>query len=131
MKLNHPNIASHVFKLVGIYEIDIDLSSLINDDKFSIRIELFQSLTDATLFRRKSWRGELFRVQSTFPQDDTGKPEHDPSDEMILTKFSQAHFMWNDFYAQDHEAALEKTIKDLGISLEHITSIELNMTTNL
>ena len=127
MKLSHPNIVSDVFKLVGIYEFDIDLSSAVTDDQFSLRIELFQSLTDATLFRRKSWRGELFRMQSTFPQDDTGKPEHDLSDEMILAEFSQAYFMWKDFYAQDPEAALEKTIKDLGISLKHITSTKPNM----
>jgi hypothetical protein len=126
MHLNHPNIISHAFKLIDVYEFDVRLGPEENGDQFSLRIELFQSSEDKTLFRRKAWRNELFRIQSSFPQDNTGKPCHDLSDEMILTGFSQAHFVWSDdFHVIDHQAARDKVKIDLGKLLEHITSIEV------
>jgi hypothetical protein len=122
MKLDHPNINGSVFKLIDIYELDLNFG----EDRFSLRIELFQSLTDPTLFRYKTWRDELFRLQSTFPQDRVGKPEHSPADEKILAGLGLPHIdASEDFYADNPELAMRKIIADLGKSLEHITRIPL------
>ena len=131
MELIHRAITSSVFELISTYEIDINLTSDRNEDQFSLRIELFRSLADRKLFRCKTWRNELFRIQSTFPQDDAGRPKHDPSDEMILVGFSQQHFGPRDeFLADSPDEALSKIIQDLGKSLEHITSEGLTIKNN-
>jgi hypothetical protein len=122
MKLDHPNINGSVFKLIDIYELDLNFA----EDQFSLRIELFQLLTDPTRFRYKTWRDELFRLQSTFPQNGAGKPEHSPADEKLLVGIGLPHMDESeDFYADTPEAARRKIIADLEKSLEHITRIPL------
>ncbi len=123
MKLDHPAIISPVFKLIGVYELDMLLASADDGDHIPLRIELFQSLSDRTLFRCKAWRSEFFRIQSTFPRDKSGvKPLHPPSDEIILVEFGQKHFQGGDaFNADSADDALDKIINDLGKALEHIT----------
>ncbi len=123
MQLKHPSITSSVFKLIGTYEFDLLLGTQEDGDQFSLRIELLQSAEHKTLFRRKAWRSELFRIQSSFPQENTGEPKHAPSDEMVLTGFSQPHFLWcDDFHASNRKVALERVAMDIGKLLEHITS---------
>jgi hypothetical protein len=120
MKLDHPNIEGSVFKLIDLYELALNFG----EDRFALRIELFQSLTDPTLFRYKTWRDELFRIQSTFPQDRVGQPEHGPSDEKILVGLGLPHINeGEDFYADNPEGALRKIKADLGKSLEHLTRL--------
>lgn len=128
MELIHRAITSPLFELIGTYELDISLTNPDDGDQFSLRIELFRALTDPKLFRCKVWRNELFRIQSTFPQDTTGKPKHEPSDEMVLVSFSQAHFGSREtFRAASPKEALNQVIKGLGQLLEHITSEALTI----
>jgi hypothetical protein len=95
-------------------------------DIFSLRIELFRSLSDKNRFRYKAWRNEFFRVQSTFPQDAAGKAVHPPSDEMILSALSLPKFeVSREFHADDPKHAISTVIEDLGKALEHITSERL------
>ncbi|HYD49968.1 MAG TPA: hypothetical protein VEB21_16540 [Terriglobales bacterium] len=58
------------------------------DGNRNLRIELFQSTSDATRFRLRVWRHEHFRVQPTFPQDANGQPQHQSADESILVDCS-------------------------------------------
>jgi hypothetical protein len=123
MELIHRAITSPIFELVGSYEIDLKLKSDEDEDQFSLRIELFRSLTDKELFRYKTWRNELFRIQSTFPQDNKGRSKHEPSDEMIMVGFSQPNFgPYGEFHAHGPEDALIQIAKDLGMLLEHVTA---------
>ncbi len=118
--LKHRAIESFVFQLIGTYELDINLEEY--EDQFPLRIELFQALSDNKLFRCRIWRYECFRIQSAFPRDYSGTPEHEPSDEMILVRFSQPHLMYrNDFSAENSEEAFDKIIYDVGRFLTHVT----------
>jgi hypothetical protein len=122
MELNHPTVKSDVFKHIETYEVDICFGSTCESDCFSLRIELFQSLNDKHFFRCKSWRTELFRIQSTFPQDQNGHNLHEPSDEEILVEFSIPPFgHYKDFYANNTKLAINKIIKDLRKMLENIS----------
>ncbi len=129
MKLDHPNIISSFFKLIGVYELDILFISGDDEDRIPLRIELFQSLSNKTLFRYKAWQSEFFRIQSTFPRDESGiNPLHSPSDEIILVQFGQKHFQGgDDFYAISPDEALDKIITDLSKALEHITRIPITI----
>ena len=127
MKLDHPSIISSVFQLIGVYELDLLFISGEDEDHIPLRIELFQSLSNKTLFRYKTWRSEFFRIQSTFPRDESGiKSLHPPSDEIILVEFGVKHFQGGyDFNAISPDEALDKIITDLSKALEHITSIPI------
>ena len=129
MELRHPAIRSSLFKHCDTYEIDICFKGKDDeDDEFSLRIELFRSLSNKKLFRYKAWRNEFFRIQSTFPQSSSGTPKHEPSDETILVGFSQPYFESSkEIRANSASEALKKVIKDLGKSLEHITSKSLRI----
>src|SRR5260370_7609984 len=76
---------SHLYALVKTVEFDV----VLGDDSFALRVELFQDKTRRQTFRANIWRNELYRIQSTFPQNpSTGRPEHQPSDEVILIDWS-------------------------------------------
>ncbi len=128
MKLTHPSVTSSFFELIKTYEFDTELTE---DDHFSLRIELFQSLGDQRLFRYKSWRYELFNIQSIFPQDAEGNPEHEPSDELMLVEPTLYGFSRElDFYADDPSDALNKIVDDFNKSLVQITSIEAKISSD-
>src|SRR5258708_32282079 len=76
---------SHLYALVKTVEFDV----VLGDDSFALRVELFQGKTRRQTFRANIWRNELYRIQSTFPQNpSTGRPEHQPSDEVVLIDWS-------------------------------------------
>ena len=129
MELIHPAIKSSIFKHCDTYEIDIYFKGKEDEgDEFSLRIELFRSLTNKKLFRYRAWRNEFFRIQSTFPQSNSGNPKHEPSDETILVGFSQPYFESSkDIRADSASKALKRVIQELGKSLEHITSKSLKI----
>jgi hypothetical protein len=124
MKLSHRAIKSPLFEMIKTYELDIDVGSPVgNEERFSLRIELFRSTSDKRVFRYKTWRTELFRIQSTFPQNEFGGHKHDPSDEMIWVEFSLPHFgSCEELIADNPEEALKKIIGNFSKALEHITS---------
>lgn len=65
MKLIHGVITSHLFKLIGTYELDINFE--LADESFTWRVELFQSQSDSTLYRYRSYRTEMYRVNPSAP----------------------------------------------------------------
>ncbi|MBF0527591.1 MAG: hypothetical protein HQK56_21135 [Deltaproteobacteria bacterium] len=128
MELIHRAVTSPIFELMATYEIDISLKGAYDDDSFSLRIELFRSLGNKKLFRYKTWRNELVRIQSTFPQDNSGESIHGPSDENILVGFSARYFAIDEeIIANSPEEALRQIIDHLGKMLEHITSERLTI----
>ncbi len=79
-------------------------------------------MADKSLFRYKVWRDELFRIQSTFPQDEQGNSKHMPSDENILIGFGLKYIdEQKDFNAESKEDALEMILEDLGKALKHLS----------
>jgi hypothetical protein len=61
-------------------------------DDLDLRIELFESLEAPGQFTARIWRVEYYRLQSTFPQQESGDtPAHMPSDELILKEFTVQH----------------------------------------
>lgn len=126
MELIHKNIISPLFELIGTYELDINFAGELDDDSFSLRIELFRSLSNKKMFRYKAWRNEFFKIQSTFPRNNSGGHLHEPSDELILVSFSQPHFgPCDEFLSDTPKKALSKIVKDLEKLLEHITAKKL------
>ena len=122
MKIKHPAIKSEFFKIIGTYEIDISLGTKDDEDVFTLRLELSQSTLDKTLYRYKAWRSEFFRIQSTFPQDESGFPQHAASDETLLVAYSQPHFpFYGELTAVDQAKALKKILDNFAKSLEYIT----------
>src|SRR5260370_7469854 len=71
---------SPLYALVKTVEFDV----VLGDDSFALRVELFQDKTRSQTFRANIWRNELYRIQSTFPQNpSTGRPEHPPPDQPL------------------------------------------------
>ncbi len=115
----HLSITSHMYDVIKVVEFDVDLGS----DSFSLRIELLQSATAPDWFRAHVWRTELYRLQSTFPQDkQSGQPLHEPSDENILVDWS--HYLaqnYKHFQASNPEAAMELVLDDIRRFLVRVT----------
>jgi hypothetical protein len=124
MLLKHRCIKSPVFKLIDVYEFDIEFPIAEDDvDSFSIKIELFQSTKDQNIYRYKIWRNEYFRIQSTSPQNEFGDPEHQPSDEDIIVRLSLPHLRNSgEIFAKNSDEAFKIFIDNLNKSFEHITS---------
>ncbi len=118
MKLQHSAITSPVFELVKTVEVDLTLA----DEKWPTRIEIFRDTERRDFFRCHVWQLELFRLQSTFPQEN-GEPAHGPSDHLLMVEWNGPHIgLYEDFAAVSAEAALEKVLSDLGRFLEHTTN---------
>lgn len=110
MKIDQPRISETVYELVKVVELDVE----IGEDHFALRIELFHNNSSAHSFRAHLWRSEMYRIQSTFPQDEsTNEPAHLPSDELILIDHS--HYLarsYSNFQAESQAAALQMIIDD-------------------
>lgn len=115
----HSSITSHMYEVIKVVEFDMDLDF----DSFSLRIELLQSATAPDWFRVHVWRTELYRLQSTFPQDkQSGQPLHEPSDENILVDWSSCLSQdYKHFQANNPEAALELVLDDIQRFLVRVT----------
>lgn len=70
-----------VFRVVTVTEMKLLLGS---DDRAWVRIEILESRSQPSYFKARVWRFEHYRLQATFPQDVSGIPLHQPSDELIL-----------------------------------------------
>lgn len=109
--IQHPSITGPLFELAKIIEFDLEVA----EDHFSLRLELFQDISDAQRFRARIWRLEMYRIQSTFPQNETdGQPSDQPSDESILVDtglwLSQRY---EDFQAETPDRAIQIILNDL------------------
>jgi hypothetical protein len=115
MKVTHDIITSPVFRLLSTHEIDLDLG----EHKLPLRIELFQSEENDTVFRARLWQTELFRLKPTIPTS-----EEDPyCDDLLLLQRSlgKESFDYGFFSAYDPRDALELVLKDLSRFLEHLS----------
>ena len=66
------------YKLATISEFMLDM----DDETMQLRVEVFQSASNAQAFKLRIYRLEYFRIQSTFPQNN-GKPLHTRSDHKV------------------------------------------------
>ena len=109
--IQHPSITSPLFELAKIIEFDVEVGG----DHFSLRLELFQDISDAQRFRARIWRLELYRIQSTFPQNETdGQPSDHPSDESIFVDTgSWLSRRYEDFQAETPDRAIQIILNDL------------------
>src|SRR5258708_19781121 len=108
---------SHLYALVKTVEFDV----VLGDDSFALRVELFQGKTRRQTFRANIWRNELYRIQSTFPQNpSTGRPEHQPSDEVVLIDWSSnLRANYSAFKAASSPAALNMLLNAIPPPLHH------------
>jgi hypothetical protein len=109
--IQHPSITSPLFELAKTVEFNLEVA----EDHFSLRIELFQDISNAQRFRARIWRLEMYRIQSTFPQNETdGQPTDQPSDESIFVDtgawLSQRY---EDFRAETPDRAIQIILNDL------------------
>ena len=109
--IQHPSITGPLFELAKIIEFDVEVA----EDHFSLRLELFQDISDAQRFRARIWRLELYRIQSTFPQNETdGQPSDHPSDESIFVDTgSWLSQRYEDFQAETPDRAIQIILNDL------------------
>jgi hypothetical protein len=86
--------------------IELDINYGVEDENISIRIEILRNLKKDGFYRSRVIRSELYRIQSTFPQQD-GNPKHQPSDELIWV---DDNFLWSyddDILASSYDSALK------------------------
>lgn len=106
------------WKLIEVYEFDTPVFQEI----IVLRVELFSSSADEKKYKYRVWKYELFRLQSTVPSDENGKPADEPSDETILSTFF-AKYLHTDsvFCAAGKEEALNKVKMDIKRCFEYMS----------
>ena len=118
MNIDHPCRTSPVFEHVGLYEFDLEFG----DDLFPTRVELLRDVNVPTHYRARIWQLEIYRVQSTFPQDEgTGEPLDAPSDENLLVErspFSGGRL--DSFTAASDEEATTRVATEIEGFLQHV-----------
>jgi len=112
----HPAVKSELFRLVAIFECDVDLG----DYEYPCRIELFQS-KNTTLFRAHVWEIELCRITPSSPSSPSGKPLHVSDDYLLLERTGRLGRRYESFEAEDQEAALQVVLDDLTVKLKEWT----------
>ncbi len=110
MPANQPKLSNLIYQLVKVVEFDVEMG----DDQFAVRVELLESNAKGRHFRARIWRTEMYRIQSTFPQDESmHRPAHLPSDETILVDHSMyLGRSYSDFEAESQDAALRSIMDD-------------------
>ena len=78
------DVSEELFNLIKVTEFDLQLG----EESFRIRVELTQSHLERRRFRANVWRAEVYRIQSTFPQN-SGRPQHEPSDELVWVNWNE------------------------------------------
>ncbi len=117
MNFDHHTVRSPVFECIATYEIDVAFG----DEEFPTRIELFRDVSEPTGYRAYIWQLEMYRIQSTFPRDESGRvPLDGPSDEGLLIE--RTHLAKPDlsyFRATSDEEAREHVVSSLRQFLDH------------
>ena len=118
MNTSHGFVKSQIYELIKTIEFDAE----IGDDGFLLRVELLRANSDPNYFRAHIWRGEFFRIQSTFPQDaKTHEPIDPASDEIIFVNYSyQLQGKYSHFHAESETAAMQMILDDFQRRLEYI-----------
>ena len=122
MKIRHPAVKSNVLKLVGTYELDLDLGPELN---FPLRLEVFRDTEQKNNFRVHIWESEHFDLEPAFPVKRNGKRLRYKSTELImLERGSQLSGDYKLFKAKDADEAVGIVIRDIKQRLEHWTSVK-------
>lgn len=117
MRIQHSAITSPIFELVRTVEVDLTL----DDETWPTRFEIFRDTERSDFYRCRVWQLELFRIQSSFPQEGAN-PAHQPSDHLLMVEWNGPHVgLYEDFVAESAEAALSKVMADFCRFLEHTT----------
>jgi len=120
MKIEHPSVAGRAYELKQTLEFDVTLG----EEDIPIRIELFESVESDGHFRALFWERELIRLTPTFPQDDSGGPEHTCDDTLLLERSSILERTYNDFQADSVSDAVRTVLEDYLTRLEKMTGEE-------
>ena len=112
MTIRHPAVKTNFLKLVGTYELDLDLGPELN---FSLRLELFKDTARKGWFRAHAWEFEHFNLEPTFPvKNRHGKPKRYKACELImLERITQFTGNYDSFKAASVEGALALVVEDL------------------
>ncbi|GEM_PF-812978 len=122
MKIRHSAAKTSFFKLVGTYELDLDLGPQLN---FSLRLELFKDTERKGWFRAHVWELEYFNLEPTFPSSKNGKSRRCKSSEKImLERITQLTGNYGCFEAESKKDALLMIVTDLKKRIEHWTNVK-------
>jgi hypothetical protein len=106
MKLSHSAIISPIFKLIGTYEIDLEL----NQDEWPTRIELFQAINIRNTYRARMWQVDFFRLDPTFNESagSSERPKKLKDEEIQVERSGVLSEEILNFEATDEENAMTK-----------------------
>jgi len=117
MKIKHPAAKTNLLKLVGTFEVDLDLGPALS---FPLRLEVFQDTEKRNQFRVHFWEQESFDLEPTFPVKRKGKPfRYKSSETLLLERKHQLSGDYSYFQAKSAADALNKAVTDLKARLAH------------
>ncbi len=123
MKIRHPAVKTNFLKLVGTYEVDLDLGPELS---FPLRFEIFRDTERKGWFRAHAWELEHFNLEPTFPvKKRNGKPlRYKASELLMLERITQLTGSYDCFKAKGAADALAKIMEDLKGRLAHWTKVK-------
>lgn len=122
MRIRHPSVKTNVLKLVGTYELDLDLGPELS---FPLRFEIFHDTERRGWYRIHIWEQEFFDIEPTFAVKRNGKRRQRKSSEtLLLERATQLSGDYHYFAAKSEGHALAKVVEDLKARLAHWTCIK-------
>ncbi len=122
MRIRHPALKTNVLKLIGTYEMDLELSP---EFGFPLRFEVFQDTELRNSFRIHIWELEHFNLEPTFSVRRRGKRLRYKSTELImLERGDKLTGAYDCLRAKNATEALAKVTADLKERLEHWTGVK-------
>ena len=122
MKINHPSVKTNFLKLVGTYELDLDLGPEL---AFPLRLEVFKDTERRGWFRVHVWQLEAFNIEPAFPVKRNGKRKrYKSTEDLLLERGHQLTGEYDYFKAGSEDTALARIVKDLEERLAHWTCIK-------
>ncbi len=123
MRIKHPSVKMNLLKLVGTYELDLDLGPELS---FPLRFEVFHDTERRGWYRIHVWEQECFNIEPTFPVRRNGKRQrYKASETLLLERATQLTGDYRCFAAKSETAALAKVVEDLKARLDHWTGIKV------
>jgi len=107
---------SEVLKNTRVLVETLELSVSLEDDELTLRVEIFEMISNPRHYSARIWRLEHYRIQATFPQVD-GSPAHAPSDELILKEFEGIELPIEPRYYANSLAARVAFLSELEASI--------------
>jgi hypothetical protein len=119
MKIRHPAVKTNLLKLVGTYELDLDL-----DHKFPLRLELFRDTEKKHNFRAHVWEFEMFNLEPLAQLKTSSQHKYKTTELIMLERGYQLKGDYKSFKAKDADDAVAIVVKDLKQRLAHWTNIK-------